>query len=292
MRSSMLETSTSDPNELCGVFVQALISELSKGKIELPGFPTIVARVQSVLSDAEADMSRIVRVLGGEPTLAAQLMRMGSSVAFNRSGTAVKDLRTAVTRIGLDTVRSAAIALAVRQLREAQALKGLETYLDGLWQRSAQMASLSFVIARRHARVGADTALLAGLLQGVGRLYILVRVSQFPHLLQDREVYRKVEADYHLNVAAAVLRNWSMAEEIIEAVQHSESDLRQSRRPVGLADILCASAQILDASDPQGSPSLAAGAKPVSRLSIREETRRTLLEESAQELQVLQEALG
>src|ERR1700761_4292641 len=77
-------------------FVQALASELSGGKIELPGFPHIVMRVQKVLGDDSADANRIVRVLGSEPVLASQIVRMANSAALNPGGAVVADLRAAV----------------------------------------------------------------------------------------------------------------------------------------------------------------------------------------------------
>src|ERR1700736_6120133 len=158
-------------------FVQALASELSGGKIELPGFPHIVMRVQKVLGDENADSNRIVKVLGSEPVLASQIVRMANSAALNPAGALVTDLRAAVARVGLDTVRSATIAFAMRQLRDAPLLEGLEAPLGVLWRRSVLVASLSCVIARRMTAVNPDTAMLAGLLQGVGRLYILTRAS-------------------------------------------------------------------------------------------------------------------
>ena len=95
----------SGPGDVAFTFVQALASELSGGKIELPGFPHIVMRVQKVLGDENADNNRIVRVLGSEPVLASQIVRMANSAALNPSGVPVTDLRNAVSRVGLDTVR-------------------------------------------------------------------------------------------------------------------------------------------------------------------------------------------
>src|ERR1700751_4987279 len=100
----------SDQADVAFTFVQALAAELSGGKIELPGFPHIVMRVQKVLNDERADANRIVTVLGSEPVLAAQIIRMANSAALNTSGSAVTDLRAAISRVGLDTVRSATIA--------------------------------------------------------------------------------------------------------------------------------------------------------------------------------------
>src|ERR1700712_5838328 len=93
------------PGDVAFTFVQALASELSGGKIELPGFPHIVMRVQRVLADENADNNRIVKVLGSEPVLASQIVRMANSAALNPGGALVTDLRAAVSRVGLATVR-------------------------------------------------------------------------------------------------------------------------------------------------------------------------------------------
>src|SRR5215831_3315932 len=67
-------------------FVQALATELSSGRVELPGFPDIVARVQRVLSDENVSTDKVVKVLGTEPVLAGQLMSVANSAALNPSG--------------------------------------------------------------------------------------------------------------------------------------------------------------------------------------------------------------
>ena len=107
--------STIESNSVAFTFVQALAAELSGGKVELPGFPHIVMRVQKVLADDTADSTRIVRVIGSEPVLATQLVRMANSAALNPGGAKVTDLRAAVSRVGIDTVRSATIAFAIQQ---------------------------------------------------------------------------------------------------------------------------------------------------------------------------------
>ena len=91
--------------------------ELSSGKVELPGFPDIVVRVQHVLADENAGTSAWSRVIGAEPVLATQLLQIANSAALNLVGKTVTDLRTAVTRVGLNIVRTATVAFAVRQLR-------------------------------------------------------------------------------------------------------------------------------------------------------------------------------
>jgi HD-like signal output (HDOD) protein len=288
-------TSPDGGNDVAFTFVQALAAELSGGKVELPGFPHIVMRVQKVLADESADGPRIVRVIGSEPVLATQLVRMANSAALNPSGTAIMDLRTAVARCGLDTVRSATIAFAIQQLRDAPALKGLEKQLGVLWRRSVQVAALSHAVAKRltGATVSPDAAMLAGLLQGIGRLYILTRASRYPSLFADPLTYQTIEHDWHLSIAAALLENWGMADEIVQAVHDSENFDREPRGNPALADVLVVASILADL---QGEPEVLKAqtecSKPLQRLRLDYTTCEAFLKESAQEIAALRDALG
>ena len=281
------------PGDVAFTFVQALASELSGGKIELPGFPHIVMRVQKVLADENADSNRIVKVLGSEPVLASQIVRMANSAALNPAGVLVSDLRTAVSRVGLNTVRSATIAFAVRQLREAPLLKGLEAPLGLLWKRSVLVASLSCVIARRLTPLNPDTALLAGLLQSIGRLYILTRASGHRALFADQENYQAIEQDWHLSIAAALLENWGIADEIVQAVHESENFDRDARGPVGLADVLVAGTILAEHhNQPQVLQAQVHCARPLHKLRLDATACEAFIAESATDIESLREALS
>jgi HD-like signal output (HDOD) protein len=274
-------------------FVQALASELSGGKVELPGFPHIVLRVQRVLSDVTADASRVVQVIGGEPVLAAQLMRMANSAALNPAKMPVSDLKAAVARVGLDSVRSATIACAVAQLRAAPQLRGLEKQLDALWQRSILVASLGHVVATRLTRVNPDTALLAGMLQGIGRLYILTRASSHRALFADEASYQTIEHDWHLSIAAALLENWGFSDEVVQAVHDSESAERELRGGVGLTDVLAVAVLLAEHhSQPQLINAQVNSAKLLQRLQLDESACETFIVESGQAVNALREALS
>jgi HD-like signal output (HDOD) protein len=292
-QSSSPSDTRGEQADVAFTFVQALASELSGGKIELPGFPHIVMRVQKVLGDQNADAGRIVKVLGSEPVLASQLVRMANSAALNPAGIRVTDLRAAVARVGLDTVRSATIAFAVRQLRDAPLLKGLEVPLGVLWRRGVLVAGLSCVIARKLTTVNPDTALLAGLLQGIGRLYILTRASGHRTLFADQDSYHAIEQDWHLSIAAALLENWGIADEIVQAVHESENFERESRGPLSLADVLVAGAILAEHHDqPQVLQAQVHCAKPLQKLKLDAAACAAFIAESTADIESLREALG
>jgi HD-like signal output (HDOD) protein len=180
MNTAAVQTPKSAIDTEAFAFVQALASELSRGKVDLPSFPDIALRVRQVLSDENVTQDQVSRVVGSEPALAARLMQIANSAAINFTGKAITELRTAINRMGHNMVRSAAIAFAMSQLKKVDSLKGLEQPLDELWKASAAVAAMSHAVARRFSQVNPDTAMLAGLLHGIGKLYILTRSSQHP----------------------------------------------------------------------------------------------------------------
>lgn len=286
-------TSLSTTRDESFAFVQALANELSEGKVELAGFPDIAARVQHILADDEVDTDRVVRIIGSEPILAAQLLQVSNSVAFNPVGKPVTELRTAVARLGLNVVRTTTIAFAVRQMRSAAVLKPIQKQLEALWQRNVLIASLCYVLARRLSRVNPDTALLTGLLHGIGRLYIMTRAVQYPALFANLASYQAIERDWHASVASALLENWEVAADIVTAVRESEDLAREGRGPVNLTDILVAANLIVNH---DGDPVLLGvrlqSVPAVARLQLDAEACETMRRESAAEITALREALS
>src|SRR5689334_21783441 len=238
MNTAAAQAPTSAIDTEAFAFVQALASELSKGKVDLPSFPDIALRVRQVLADEQVTQDKVVRVVGSEPALAARLMQIANSAALNFSGKSITELRTAIARMGFNMVRSAAIAFAMSQLKKVDSLKGLEKPLDDLWKRSAAVAAMSHAVARRYSKVNPDTALLAGLLHGIGQLYILRRSAQHPGLFANQATYTGIVRDWHGAIAKALLENWEMANEVVEAVSGFEDLDRQHSGPVDLTDII------------------------------------------------------
>jgi HD-like signal output (HDOD) protein len=274
-------------------FVQALATELSGGKVELAGFPEIAARVQHVLADEDVSTDRVVKVLSTEPVLAAQLLNMSNSVALNPSGRHVADLRTAIARVGLNTVRTATIAFAVRQLRNAEELRPIVKQLGALWQRNVLVASLCYVVARKRSPVNPDTALLTGLLQGIGRLYIMTRAVRHPALFANPSSYQLIERDWHLSIAIALLENWGIAPEVVAAVRDSEDYAREPRGAACLTDVLVAANMIAIHSDqPEFLEARLSTVRAIARLELTRESCEALVEESAAEITALREALS
>jgi HD-like signal output (HDOD) protein len=222
METQAIKTATLNAttiNAKAFAFVEMLALELSDGRIELPAFPDVAVRLRRVLSDESVSSAQVVKVVSAEPALVARLLMSANSAAMNPQGPRVTDLRNAVTRLGFNLVRSAALAFAMDQIRKSKTLVPLLRPLAELWERSVLVAALSYVLAKRCSTVNPDAALLAGLLHGVGRLYILTRSARHPELFEDPATYHEIVRDWHANVAKAILENWEISDEIVQAVE-------------------------------------------------------------------------
>lgn len=244
-------------------FVQSLARELSGSKLDIPSFPDVAVRVRRVLQDENVSAEQVTRVVGAEPALAARLLQLANSAALNVSGRRVTDLRAAVTRIGFNVIRS------------------------------AHVAAMSYVVARRLTGVNADSALLAGLLHGIGKLYVMVRAARFPALFADAAAYNEIVRDWHANIARAILENWEMSDEIVAAV-HCHEDLEYTHEgPPDLTDVLIVANLLASQQEFPDSIELnLQGVASASLMKLDAETFRRLIEDCGTEIEALRVALG
>ena len=293
MTATTTQSGSAGAHQAAFEFVQFLAQELSTGKVELPSFPDIAIKVRKVLADDNVNLDMVLRVVGSEPTLAARLLQIANSAALNYTGSPVTDLRKAVQRMGLNMVRSAAIAFSMAQMKKANELKGLEAPLAVLWQRCTAVAAMSHVVARRLTKLNPDTAMLAGLLHGVGELYILTRSNRHPDLFADRPVYDTIVRDWHVSVAKALLENWEISEDIVKAVSEFEDLDRQHAGPADLSDVLTVSHLMVSYQDyPESIELNMQGVAARERMDLDVSTYSNIILESRDEIKELQEALG
>ncbi len=281
------------PPEHALPFVQELAASLNSGKVELPSFPAVALRVCQVLNDEESSTDRIVRVLGSEPALAARLLRMANSAALNPLGHEVRDLKVAVLRTGLDVLRTAAITFALSQLNRAKEYRGLEAELEAFWHRSTLVAATCHVTARNLRDIRPDEAMLAGLLHGIGRLYVLCMARRHPSMKDFPQSCRQIADLWAASVGRAMLHGWGMPELLTTAVAMQENRDRDPFEPGDVTDVLIIGKILADRIEqPEVAlPDMRLVAS-LARLGLKPEDLDPILESSQREIEGLRAALG
>jgi HD-like signal output (HDOD) protein len=274
-------------------FVQQLDAEVSGPPLELPSYPVAALRAQRILMDPHAGTEKVLATIGGEPVLAAKIIMMANAAALNRSGKPVADLRTSISRLGFDALRTAAISFAIAQLRNAPAYRTIAEPMKQLWQRSVEIAAISYVVARQCGPATPDSAMLAGLVSGMGKLYLLTRTTQYPTLFADAWTRQEMFQNWHAQVARSILQNWHLPAEVVEAVGEIERAATDHRTRVNLADVLASSQTILELQEfPEQLGAALGGSLAAQRLGLSFESCEKLLADSADERAQLRRALA
>jgi HD-like signal output (HDOD) protein len=276
-------------------FTHAIAQDLAGATPELPSFPDVALRVRKALANDDIAVDDVVRIVSAEPSLAVRLLQLANSVALNPAGRRVITLRAAISRIGFNLARSATIAFAMSQMRRAESWRGLETHFQAIWEASARLAATGYAVAHHLRRADADQALLAGMLNSVGRLFVLTRVSRFPSLLADAAVRGEIENAWHARAARVLLVRWELPDEVLAAA----CDFTLTPDPVepkadgSLADVLLAARYLVNVGDPAdlaGAAFLAAA--PFARLHLDARDVGEILTVSAAEIASLHAALA
>jgi HD-like signal output (HDOD) protein len=276
-------------------FTHAIAQDLAGATPELPSFPDVALRVRKALANDDIAVDDVVRIVSAEPSLAVRLLQLANSVALNPAGRRVITLRAAISRIGFNLARSATIAFAMSQMRRAESWRGLETHFQAIWEASARLAATGYAVAHHLRRADADQALLAGMLNSVGRLFVLTRVSRFPSLLADAAVRGEIENAWHARAARVLLVRWELPDEVLAAA----CDFTLTPDPVepkadgSLADVLLAARYLVNVGDPAdlaGAAFLAAA--PFARLRLDARDVGEILTVSAAEIASLHAALA
>jgi len=204
------------------LFLGGLQRELAAGQVMLPSWSKVTERARAALSGPEVDYEALAQLLGAEAGLAVRVLTIANSSLFGRGGRPLSDLKLATLRIGADNLRSAVYAYALAQLREAPKLQRLRPTLQQLWRESVEVGALARLLGARTANLNPDTALLAGLLHNIGKVYILVRYDSGGAEWQTERAFVPLLSSWQARIGSAVAHNWRLHESICQALGAQE----------------------------------------------------------------------
>lgn len=273
----------------CAVFKQIAL-EAAQGELSFPTSAEMALKIQRALDDPDCPLDQAARLVQNEPLLAARVVAIANSVAYNRAGREITDVRTAVSRLGFRTVRTLAAALVTRQMAGAPSDPVLRQCAADLWEHTAHVAALSSVLARRVSHVDPETAMFAGVVHEVGGFYLISRAHEFPGILSGASADWVEEGEKA--ISAAVLRALKVPESVLEAVE-TLLEGYMALPPVSLGDTLLLADDLAPVESPLRKSGGPGREDPRGRIDavIGEATLVDILEESRIEVESLIGAL-
>ncbi len=202
---------------------ESILDDLENERLPLPTLPEVALRVCDTADDDNASITDVARIIETDAALSARIIQVGNSALY-RGVAAAETVQAAAMRMGLDTVRTLATSLAMKQLFQATHPVA-DAYLRQTWKQSTEVAAVSAVIARSVAGLDADSALLAGLTHSIGIAPILVKAESEPRILADTQYLERLIYQIHPELGSRILAAWGFSEALVKVpAEHLKVD--------------------------------------------------------------------
>ncbi len=275
------------PHEPTSISEKRLAERVARGGITLPMLPEVPRRLVTAASSDTTDARSLAELIRRDSAVAGRLLRVANSAAFG-GAVRIVSLQQAVARLGLDSVRRIALAIAV----DAQVFRipGFEATVRVQLDLALGAAWFAQEIARLR-RLPVEEAFLAGLFHDLGRPAVIQ--AAVADGVPEWAVLELAER-HHGEVGACIMSDWGLPPRLVAVARHhhhpeSAGDAGGLCHLVTVADAL-AKATLLQGVDvpagavqrasAHGPPWLAEGAiapEPLAELGLYADDLATLL---------------
>jgi HD-like signal output (HDOD) protein len=220
---------------IAGIYSQ-IYQNFASGKAKLPSLPDIVVKIRDAVSDPRSSSKTVARIIQADPALTAYLVKVANS-PFYRTLSPAKDIKMAVSRMGLRSTRNLLTSYVFRSLYKTDSIV-LKRRLNELRRQSIRIAAISYVLASSCPGFSPDRVMLAGLLQDIGALAVLIELEKRPQIAGDDIKTKTAISALSAMVGVLVLQQWKFDEEIIEVIRSREKWMRDQQPKADMADIV------------------------------------------------------
>lgn len=205
------------------------MKEAGKSKLQdLPNLPKVLLELVEISMDPDLDIDKFINVIEVDPKLSIQILNLSRSPFYGAHD--VKDLNTAVFRIGLDAAVNFSLAAVICKSFKIQ--PEFQHLFTTLWTHSLYSATLMREVYRIFPLddKSPKEAYILGLLHNIGTIILC---NMFPtqfrflchaqHINPDASLVDIEEMIFginHQDIGAEVVRRWQLDDDILNCVQY------------------------------------------------------------------------
>ncbi|GAB4368414.1 MAG: HDOD domain-containing protein [Calditrichia bacterium] len=213
--------------------IEDVISRVEK----LPTINTVAFEVLHLCSDKEIPIPRLVKVISGDHSLTAQILKVANSGYFNYPRT-IYSLDRAIVILGFNLLRDIAVSLAVFSVYNGFKTNGFIN-LSQLWQHTLRTGLILKILAEEYDQENKDILYITGLLHDIGKLVLVNALKEdYAFILekchQERKPLFSVEKKFlgfeHSEVGARLLEKWNLPPEVVTIVRYHHEPSRYPER--------------------------------------------------------------
>lgn len=212
----------------------ALLTRFLKGQTKVPQMPEAAMRIRRLLEDPRSSQEQIARVINSDPPLAAYLMQFAESPLV-RGARACVSMRDLLARLGTRQIETLVLGFTARNLFASKE-KALHQALRQRWRKARERAAFCAALAPRCGQ-SLDEAMLAGLLQDIGSLPLLVELEHWPTFPREAQALNELCDYLSGDIGALILTRWQVPTTLIECARQRNAWQRE-RDTADLVDLV------------------------------------------------------
>jgi HD-like signal output (HDOD) protein len=201
--------------------LEQLRAHFRREQCELPSLPDLALKIGKAIDNPDNGNDDIARLIQLDPALTARIISVVNSAAFGGVNK-IKSIQQATARLGRRKVRSLVYSCLLKRIIKINST-ALRKHMEALWQHSAYVAALSFVLGRATPGIDPEQALLAGLIHDIGSVAVIGGVNRFPLLAEREEVLAYTIASSRIEMGMLTLKQWGLQDELQDVVSNAEN---------------------------------------------------------------------
>lgn len=214
---------------------QELLRAIETDQLVLPTLPEVALKVREAAADPDVDIATLTKVIQDDTALSARLIKVANSPLLRASRT-IDDLKTAISRLGINYTGNLATSLAMQQMFQATA-DIIDQRMRENWARSTEVAGIAHVLTRHYTKLKPDQATLAGIVHKIGVLPILTYAEDNRRLLKDIAMLDAIIDELHPAIGRRILESWNFPAELV-SVPEEHLNFERSVPKVDYADVV------------------------------------------------------
>ncbi len=205
-----------------------------------PRRPMVLPQLLHATRNPDGGLKEVVDIVIQDPVLTGDVLKLANSAYYRTPGEPVTTLDRAVSRLGVDGLRSVASASVLQPV--CRIPKGpFEAFPAIVWDQAMKTALAAQTYARRSRSCDPFSAHLLGLLTAIGRIVLfrltLDRYAQKPALPPEPQIFIALLDEHADRISLAIAKDWDFDPRMREAFED-----HVTRKPVNR---LCALARAL-----------------------------------------------
>lgn len=238
--------------------------EIQEGRLNFPTAFDVTIRVKKLADNPDSTMEEMAKVVMSEPVLSAKVVRMANAVLLNPLGIKVSNVKDALVRIGLTTLRCLAFAVAAEQLAHDKRSPRMRMIASGLWMHTLDVACWAHALAQHTGHAKPDTAFFAAMMRNIGQFFLLGRSGKLEDVDNHLDSFGQFVNRFHRSVRRALVDSFELPEEI-EAAMNDDHPEQPGVPPRTLAELLALAEHASALPNPFDRLSNRSGAQPPAR---------------------------